>query len=331
MISAVECTMKVVMINDCAYVGETLLKYFPSGIEKQHITRTRGLWNKTFGVAYKILRAKGDLYHAHYLLQDCYIASLFGKKPLVGHAHGSDLRETLRSRRWGRIVKSNLRSCNKILVAQPTVLGVAKEYSETAEYFPIPFDPEMFFPKALPEKKSEYYVFLASAHDFNVKGTDKLLRAVSLVPEKIKVKSFDAGKDLEKTKRLAEELKLDIDFISRVPHQKMNELFWESDLVLGSFAVGRQHLDTVAIEAMACGRPVVHSVQKEFFPTCPLEELKDPAATAEIISRLLSNSKEKENRIQQQLSYVNTTHAAPLLVEKLLKIYSTLSAEKTSS
>jgi glycosyltransferase involved in cell wall biosynthesis len=317
--------MKVVMINDCAYVGETLLKYFPADIEKQHIKRTRGLWDKTFAVAYKILRAKGDLYHVHYLLQDCYIASHFGKKPLVGHAHGSDLRETLRSRRWGRIVKSNLRSCNKILVAQPTVLSVAKEYNETAEYFPIPFDPEMFFPKAPPEKKSKYHVFLASANDFNVKGTDKLLRAVSLVPEKIKVKSFNAGKDLEKTKQLAEELKLDIDFISRVPHIKMNELFWESDLVLGSFGVGRQHLDTVAIEAMACGRPVVHSVPKEFFPTCPLEELKDPSVTAEIISRLLSNPKEKENRIEQQLNYVNATHAAPLLVEKLLKIYSTLS------
>jgi glycosyltransferase involved in cell wall biosynthesis len=317
--------MKVVMINDCAYVGETLLKYFPADIEKQHIKRTRGLWNKTFRVAYKILRAKGDLYHVHYLLQDCYIASHLGKKPLVGHAHGSDLRETLRSRRWGRIVKSNLRSCNKILVAQPTVLGVAKEYNETAEYFPIPFDPEMFFPKAPPEKKSEYQVFLASAHDFNVKGTDKLLRAVSLVPEKIKVKSFNAGKDLEKAKQLARELKLDINFISQVPHIEMNELFWESDLVLGSFGVGRQHLDTVAIEAMACGRPVVHSVQKEFFPTCPLEELKDPSATSEIISRLLSNTAEKENRIEQQLNYVNTTHAAPVLVEKLLKIYSALS------
>ena len=93
---------------------------------------------------------------------------------------------------------------------------------------------------------------------------------------------------------MAKELKLDIDFIGRVPHELMNELFWESDLVLGSFAVGREHLDTVAIEAMACGRPVVHSVSNKVFPTCPLEELKDPASTAEIISKLLSSPKEKK-------------------------------------
>ena len=176
--------MKVVMINDCAYVGETLLKYFPADIEKQHIKRTRGLWNKTFGIAYKILRAKGDLYHVHYLLQDCYIASHLGKKPLVGHAHGSDLRETLRSRRWGGIVKNNLKSCNKILVAQPTVLSTAKEYNETAEYFPIPFDPEFFYPKPLPEKRVNTTFFWHQSHDFSVKGTDKLLRAVSWFQKK---------------------------------------------------------------------------------------------------------------------------------------------------
>jgi glycosyltransferase involved in cell wall biosynthesis len=317
--------MKVVMINDCAYVGETLLKYFPEDLEKQHIKRTRGLWNKTFGIAYKILRANGDLYHVHYLLQDCYIASHLGKKPLVGHAHGSDLRETLRSRKWGRIVKNNLKSCNKILVAQPTVLSTAKEYNETAEYFPIPFDPEIFYPKPLPEKRPETQVFLASVSDFNVKGTDKLLRAVSLVQEKINVKAFNAGKDLEKTKQLAKDLKLNIDFISKVPHSAMNELFWESDLVLGSFSAGREHLDTVAIEAMACGRPVVHSVSNKFFPSIPLEELQDPAATAEIIQRLLSNQNEKENRVKDQLNYVDAAHSAPVLVHKLLKIYSTIS------
>ena len=316
--------MKVVMINDCAYVGENLLKYFPQDIEKQHIRRTRGLLNKTFGIAYGILRSKGDLYHVHYLLQDCYIASRFGKKPLVGHAHGSDLRETLRSRKWGGIVKHNLKSCNKILVAQPTVLATAKQYNETAEYFPIPFDPEIFFPKPLPEERKEYHVFLASTHNFDIKGTDKLLRSVSLVPERIKVKAFNAGKDLEKAKHLAKELSLNIDFISRVPHSMMNELYWESDLVLGSFASGREHLDTIAIEAMACGRPLVQSVPKKFFASSPLEELENPRTTAEIIFKLLSDQKEKKKRVEEQLNYVNTVHAAPILVQKLLEIYSKL-------
>jgi len=66
--------MKIVMVNDCAFVGETLIKYFPSDVDAKHLKRSRGFFDKTFGVAWKILRSKGDLYHVHYLLQDCYLA-----------------------------------------------------------------------------------------------------------------------------------------------------------------------------------------------------------------------------------------------------------------
>jgi len=79
------------MINDCAYVGETLIKYFPKDIEVTHIKRSRGLWDKTFGIGLKIMRARADVYHVHYLLQDCYIASKLGKRPLI---------RTMLSRGW---------------------------------------------------------------------------------------------------------------------------------------------------------------------------------------------------------------------------------------
>jgi glycosyltransferase involved in cell wall biosynthesis len=315
--------MKVVMINDCASVGETLLKYMPPDLEKQHIKRTRGFWSKTFGLAYKILIAKGDVYHVHYLLQDCYIASRLGKKPLIGHAHGSDLRQSLRSRKWGRIVNHNLKSCAKIFVAQPTILDAAKEFNESAEYLPIPFDPEIFFSKPLLNaERDDKRVFLASAHDFNTKGTDKFLRALASAPSSVRIKSLNSGKDLEKARRIARNLNLRIEFIDKVPHDKVSELYWESDLVLGSFGVGQ--LDTVAIEAMACGRPVVHSISKKFFATCPLEEIHTEGEAANIISRLLSDRKEREERVKNQLLYVNSTHSAPLLSERLMKTYSEL-------
>lgn len=121
---------------------------------------------------------------------------------------------------------------------------------------------------------------------------------------------------------MAKELGLEIEFIDRVPHEKMNELYWESDLVLGSFGVGQ--LDTVAVEAMACGRPLVHSVSAGLFLGCPLEKLEAVEEAAELISRLLTDRKETERRIQEQLRYVNETHAAPALAERLLKVYSEL-------
>jgi glycosyltransferase involved in cell wall biosynthesis len=314
--------MKVVMINDAAFVGETLLKYLPSGMEKQHVKRSRGLWDKSFGIALKILRAKGDIYHAHYLLQDCYIASQLGKKPLVGHAHGSDLRDEIKKRKWGWIIKHNLRKCTKILVAQPTILDTALKFNETAEYFPIPFDPQVFFPKPLQPERKEKSVFIASTHNFRIKGTGKFLKALASLSTPLKIKSLAGGKNFADAQQLARELSLHVDFIPKVPHDKMNELYWESDLVLGSFSIGQ--LDTVAIEAMACGRPVVQSISRGFFKNCPLEELENVEQSAEIIQRLLVDKKEREKRVESQLDYVTSTHSAPLLAERLLKLYNEL-------
>jgi glycosyltransferase involved in cell wall biosynthesis len=309
------------MINDCAFVGETLLKYLPPDVEKKHITHSRGILSKTFGLAYKILGAKGDVYHAHYLLQDCYIAARLGKKPLVGHAHGSDLRQEMRNRKWRWIVKYNLLKSDKIFVAQPTILEIAKEFNETAEYLPIPFDPEIFSPKPLPENK-EKIVFLASAHNFKIKGTDKFLRALAPLPDGVKIKSLALGNDFLRAQQLSKDLNLNIEFIGGVPHNRMHELYWGSDIVLGSYGIGQ--LDTVAIEAMACGRPVVHSISKKFFQTCPLEELENTDEATEIISRLLTDKGEIEERIKKQLLYVNSVHSAPLVAEKVMNAYSEL-------
>jgi len=310
------------MINDCAFVGETLLKYMPPELEKQHIKRSRRFWSKTFGLAFKILRAKGDIFHVNYLLQDCYIAAHLGKKPLIGHAHGSDLREEIKKRKWGWIVKHNLRKCDKIIVAQPTILDTAMKFNETAEYFPIPFDPEIFFPTQLPQEREEKQVFIASTHNFRIKGTDKFLKALAPLSEKVRIKSLVSGKNFAEAQQLAKKLGLKVDFIAKVPHDKMSKLYWESDLVLGSFSIGQ--LDTVAIEAMACGRPVVHSVSRKFFRSCPLEELENVDETTEIIQRLLVDKKEREQRIKSQTVYVNSTHSAPLLAERLFEIYNEL-------
>lgn len=307
------------MINDCAFVGETLTKYLPKEFNVTHIKRTRSLLDKTFGVAWKVWRSKGSLYHVHYLLQDCFLALKFGKKPVVGHAHGSDLREALNSRKWGWIVKHNLKNCEKVLVAQPTILEVAKEYSATSEYFPIPYDPKIFYPKSLSNEKSVKQVLLASPNDFKVKGTDKLLQACSMIRVPFKLKAINYGRDIKKAQILAKKLGLDIEFVAKRIHDEVNRLYWEADVVLGSFGVGQ--LDTVAIEAMACGRPVVHHILKEHFPQCPLEEFHSIEDAAETISDLLTDEEKAKERCKRQLEYVSAFHRADKLATKLAQIY----------
>jgi len=310
--------MKIIMINDCAYVGKTLIKYLPETFNVLHLTRSRCFFDKTFGVARRIFSTKGDLYHIHYLLQDCFLALRFGKHHLIGHAHGSDLRDTLHSKKWGWIVKYNLKNCDKILVAQPTILKIAKEFNDTVEYFPIPYDSDLFYPKPVNPEREVKQILLVSPHNFRVKGTDKFLYALARVKIPFKVKTISYGRDAAQVNVLAKKLGLKVEFIPRVPHCKMSELYWDADLVLGSFGIGQ--LDTVAIEAMACGRPVIHSIKKEYFPHCPLRSYRNIDEVIEDIEMLLER-KNAMKKIKQQYYYVRRVHSAKVLVKRLMNLY----------
>lgn len=310
--------MKVVMISDCAFVGETLLKYMPPELEKQHIKRSRSFWSKTFSLAFKILRAKGDLYHANYLLQDCYIAARLGKRPLLGHAHGSDLRASLNHYAWSRIIRHNLKHCDKILVSTPDILGIARLYREDAEYLPNPINTELFYPKPAAQKGEKKRVLIASDSNWNVKGTDIAIKALSTIKEEVEVSIIQHGKDFGKTTALASSLGLNLKILPKAPHEKLNEYYWGSDVVIDRFALGS--LGLVSLEAIACGRPVVTYVSSEFqeYREFPLKEVRTKEAVASAVEKANSDLWEKQH------SYLVKNHKPEVIVEKMLEVYNSL-------
>jgi glycosyltransferase involved in cell wall biosynthesis len=310
--------MKVVMINDAAFVGETLLKYMPAELETQHIKRSRKFWSKTFGLAFKILRAKGDVYHANYLLQDCYIASRLGKKPLIGHAHGSDLRTSLNHFVWGRIVRHNLKHCDKILVSTPDILGIAKRYREDAEYLPNPINAELFYPKPTVQKGKKKRVLIASDSNWSVKGTDIAIKALSKIKDEVDVSIIRHGKDFDKTTALATSLGLTLKILPKAPHEKLDEYYWDADVVIDRFALGS--LGMVSLEAIACGRPALAYVSSEYPENkdFQLKDLREEETIANTISDLPSDLWEREYR------FLKKYHDVRNIESRLLSIYEEL-------
>jgi glycosyltransferase involved in cell wall biosynthesis len=310
--------MKVVMINDAAFVGETLLKYMPAELEKQHIKRSRSFWRKTFSLAFNILRAKGDIYHANYLLQDCYIASRLNKKPLIGHAHGSDLRTSLNHTVWGRIVRHNLKHCDKILVSTPDILSIAQQYREDAEYLPNPVNTKLFYPKPPAQKGEKKRVLIASDSNWSVKGTDIAIKALSKIKEEVEVSIVHHGRDFEKTKALASSLGLSLKVLAKAPHEKLNEYYWDADVVIDRFALGS--LGVVSLEAIACGRPALAWVSSEYPENndFPLKDLKNEEAIASVISDSPSDLWEREH------DFLKKHHDVQNIKSRLLSIYEEL-------
>jgi len=311
--------MKVVMINDCAFVGETLLKYMPPDMEKQHIKRTRGLWSKTFGLAYKILKAKGDVYHVHYLLQDCYIASRLRKKPLIGHAHGSDLRTSLKHPLWSRIVRHNLKNCDKVLVSTPDVFNIAKQFGSDVEYLPNLVDTELFYSKPIIRHDGKKKVLIASDSNWNVKGTDIAIRALSKIKGEVDVSIIEYGVDFGRTIALASSLSLRLNVLPKVPHNRLNEYYWSADVVIDRFKLGS--LGMVSLEAIACERPVVTYVSSAYpeYKDFPLKDVKTPDG---IIEAIKGNSQILWN---DEYNYLIMHHDPNKVAKRIIDTYLCLS------
>jgi glycosyltransferase involved in cell wall biosynthesis len=310
--------LKVVMINDCAFVAETLIKFFPPELKVQHLKRSRSLWSKTFGVAWKIIRAEADIFHANYLLQDCYLASRFGKQPLIGHAHGSDLRVSLKHRLWGRIVRHNLEHCARILVSTPDLLGIAKRFRSDAEYLPNPVDTGVYYFRPLSQRDEKLKVLIASGCDWELKGTDIAVRALGRLKGDVKISIIRYGKDFDATVALAKSLGLHLNVLRKVSHQDLREYYWNADVVVDQFTYGV--IGMITLEAIACGRPVVTHVSTKYpeYKGFPMKDLMEEEEIARAISCANYRLWEEEN------VYLTLNHQPEDVSGRLLKIYETL-------
>ena len=319
-----ESFMKIVMVNDCAYVGETLVKYFPADVEAVHLKRSRGFWDKTFGIAWKILRVDADLYHVHYLLQDCYLALKFGKHPVVGHAHGSDLRSSLKHRVWGRIVRYNLKHCDKVLVSTPDILDIASEYRSDAEYLPNPVDTSIFYPKPLKQHSGKRKVLIASECNWSVKGTDLAIKALSRIKDEVDVSIIRYGVDFDRTLALASSLGLRLNVLPKVPHDRVRKYYWDADVVIGTFKSGV--LGMVSLEAIACGRPVITYVSSRYlvYKEFPAKNVNN---SEKIVTTLKSNL---QGLWKAEYDYLVKNHAWNVVVKKVSEIYLELLRRRTN-
>jgi len=303
------------MINDCASVGRTLIKYFPSEIDAVHISRSRRFWSKTFGIAWKILKASADIFHVHYLLQDCYLALKFRNCPVIGHAHGSDLRTSLNHRIWGKIVKHNLKRCDKILVSTPDILSIARKFRKDAEYIPNPVDTSIFYPKKVDSYGEKLKVLIAANCDWKTKGTDIAIHALSKLRKEIEVYIISYGRDFTKTLALADSLGLTLNVLPKISHQNVRQYYWNADIVLGSFGAGA--LGMVALEAIACGRPVITYVSSRY-PEYDAFPLKDVNTADKIVDAIKDAS---DKLWKAQYRYLKKYHSPDMIAKRISEIY----------
>ena len=141
-------------------------------------------------------------------------------------------------------------------------------------------------------------------------------KALSRIKDEVDVSIIAYGKDFDKTIALASSLGLRLNVLPKVPHERLNEYYWNADVVLDRFKLGS--LGMVSLEAIACGRPVVSYVSSKH-PEYKDFPLKDVNTSEEIVSAVVEASFELW---QKEYNYLEKNHKPENVVKKLMDVYS---------
>jgi len=221
--------VKIVMVDDCAYVGYELRReLIKRGFEVEHVFFTASHLPKvaTLKMALKLRRIKCDLIHSHFCRSAAYAAYL-SSKPYIVHCHGTDIR-------WGInwLKRKCLKKARKVLVSTPDLL----EILPSATWLPNPVDVERFKPlKQHNGNKVLYFPHWYEDLTIELKG----------ICEK-------EGYDLT------------VPGFYSVPYEKLHHFLNDFDIFVDRFKI--KSYSKTALEAMACGIPVIgykHDLEKD--------------------------------------------------------------------
>jgi len=156
--------LRVIVVNDCGYVWEDLKLYLPKNIEWQFIKRSRGWYSKTFGLLWQILRSQGDFYIVNFALQDAWLVQKLKHLDLL-ICHGGDLRKTLHRRKWGWMVRSNLKHAKAVAYTSEDIAGTALKLRPDAFLIHRPICTNLFKPYGYHEKLNLCAVYFKKPYD----------------------------------------------------------------------------------------------------------------------------------------------------------------------
>lgn len=201
-----------------------------------------------------------DLVHAHYLTSYGLLGVMAGYRPLIVSMWGSDVLDfPRRSPLHAWLVKTIMARADMLMsTSQAMIDRVAdlRPSGMTIHRTPFGVDADWFVPQ--PEAAGPP-VIGAVANLVPEKGLDLLLQALALVPEPVRLVVVGDGPERERLGNLAERLGVAarVDWVGRVAAEALPA--WYARMSVVAMPSRRESFGVVALEAAACGRPVVTS------------------------------------------------------------------------
>ena len=260
--------------------------------------------------------------------------------PYVAFEHGT-MREIPFEDAWsGRMLSLGYRTAAKVIITNPDVVEQARLLGlDNYVFIPHPLDETKYTPgpsKLRVELEAEGFDFVLlcpSRHDWQVKGTDRLLRAFAELVRSERPNAvlllFDWGQEVDRSRALSRELGVErnVRWSQPLPKLRLIDAYRGSDVVLDQFLIGT--FGAVAPEAMACGRPVVMAFEPSLHAWCfPVLPPIVDARTAEQIhaelSRLAADPEARSELGRAGREWVEQHHGWRLAVDRQIAIYEEL-------
>ncbi|RLG14823.1 MAG: glycosyltransferase family 1 protein [Candidatus Nanohalarchaeota archaeon] len=222
----------------------------------------------------KLLSEEFDVIHTHlptpWSAEWSAVISVLRRKKLVVTYHndiaGRGISKYIAKFYNMTMLKFIMGRAHKIIITQPKYLDYSpylKKYNDKIVVIPVGVDTKRFKPMKV--KKEPHTVgFLSVLDEYHrYKGLDYLLKAVVPAKEKmpdIKLMIGGSGALLREYKKMAKYLGIEdnVKFLGFIPDKKLVEFYNKLDVfVLPSTSSEQEGFGIVALEALACGTPVI--------------------------------------------------------------------------
>ena len=280
---------------------------------------------------------KPDIIHGQHIWLLSRLAKNTGV-PYVLTAHGTDLMGYQKDPRFRQYADEAAAGAKKVItISNDNDVLVRKLFPDAAEktvFMRNGYDPEVFYPCDVTKAEAlapfgfeppEHLVFFAGKLTY-FKGVDVLINAARLYEDNQKIMTIIAGEGelAEQLKKQAADLKLkNLKFLNFLDVVQLRSLYCAADVSV--MPSRREPFGLVAIEALACGSPVIATNQGGLPDIIndkvgALVDVDDAAGLADAIMNELFRS-DRPERGQYAAKYAFENYAQDSLMEQLIEIY----------
>jgi len=269
------------------------------------------------------------------------------KRLVVAYCVGGDLNISALSRNWvGRLLRIAYQKADIILYSNIDMVSAVNALGlKHARYIPLPVDTEKFRSPSQQEYKDlqtklmpgvDFVCFSPTRHDWEVKGSDSLIAAWADIVRwargwggSLCLVMCEWGKDLKRSQLLVKELGLEewVCWVPLMDKMSLRDWYMIADVVADQFRL--KAFGLVALEAMACGKPVVASVDREMAESFyskppPIFTARTADEIAEVVQTLAENTFLRRSVGEQSRRWIEEHHAPQVIVREHMAVYSSL-------